>query len=263
MIEVPQKIRLTKFEGLEDSRLTKKFILDEEGYIRKQSAPQFNQGRAQTINLTQLSNIERVSSALDAHECIGLGVFDVDDCQIVSKRDYEDGDHAKGIRTRSKEHLSEPEVKLVLLDYDPDSYMPKELQCASVDGLMAKLVEAIPELEGVGYSGAPSTSAGIYEEGSEVGYPGGGFHVYFAVQGISLSDLQRFLRVRLWNAGMGYISFASNGAMLERTLIDLSVLSPERLIYEARPVLGIGLKQEDRVWTHAKGKAFKGGSDAQ
>ncbi len=263
MIEVPQRIRLTKFEGPEDSRLTKKFILNEESYIRKQSAPQYYKGRAQTITLKGLSDIERVTQSLDTHECIGLGVFDIDDCQIVSKRDFEECDHDQGIRTRSKDHLSEPDVKLVLLDYDPDPYMPQDLQCASVEGLMAKLVEAIPEFEGIGYSGAPSTSAGIYKEGSDESYPGGGFHVYFVVQGVSLADLQCFLKVRLWNAGMGFISFARNGAMLERTIIDLSVLSPERLIYESRPVLGEGLKQKERQWTHVKGKAFKGSSDAQ
>ena len=128
---------------------------------------------------------------------------------------------------------------------------------------MAKMVEAIPEFEGIGFSGAPSTSAGIYKVGSGEHYAGGGFHVYFAVQGVLLADLQRFLQVRLWNAGMGYISFARNGALLERTVIDLSVLSPERLIYEARPVLSNGLKQKERQWTHVKGKVFKGGSDAQ
>ena len=64
---------------------------------------------------------------------------------------------------------------------------------------------------------------------------GGGLHVYISASDVDLLGLQRYLVVHLWIAGLGYIALARNGAMLERCIIDLSVLSPERLIYEAEP----------------------------
>ena len=65
--------------------------------------------------------------------------------------------------------------------------------------------------------------------------------MYIPMRGGTLESLRRWLRVKLWNAGFGYIGFARNGALLERTIVDLSVLSRERLIYAGPPVLRGGL----------------------
>ena len=67
--------------------------------------------------------------------------------------------------------------------------------------------------------------------------------------------------VHLWINGLGYIAFARNGAMLERTVIDPTVLSPERLIYEANPVLGEGLTRRARQWQHRDGIPLSGDFD--
>ena len=253
------KIALTRFEGPEDSRLTKAFKFNEDGSINKVSSPNFSNGEANTVFIDGLSDIETVIGGLTTNECLATGIFDKDSCSIVTKSNFSDSQYETGTRTRSKEHMSQPETGVVLLDYDQDQHMPESLKCNSPDEAMAKLVRAMPELEGVGYSGASSSSNGIIDEKTGSPYHGGGgMHIYIAAEDIELNQLQQYIEVKLWNAGMGFISFARNGAMLKRTLFDMSVLSPERLIYEARPILGEGVGQNLRVWTHVEGKVFTG-----
>ena len=42
--------------------------------------------------------------------------------------------------------------------------------------------------------------------------------------------------------------------MLVRTVVDTSVLSAERLIFESPPILNAGIEQKDRVWMHHPGE---------
>ena len=253
------KISLTRIIGSSGSRLTKKFTLEQDGLIRKEGQPNFFNGTAKTVCIDQLSDIQGITQSLSSRECICTGVYNVDSCSVVTKEKYQKSEDTSNIRTRSKDHLHQPEYSLALLDYDPDKYMPPTFKCDSAKVLMDLMVKAMPELEGIGFSAIGSSSNGIYNNDSGAPYEGGGgLHAYIAIKGVDMEQLQQLLKVRLWNAGFGYISFARNGAMLERTIIDLSVLSPERLIYEARPVLGEGVGQKERVWTHKAGEVFTG-----
>ena len=124
---------------------------------------------------------------------------------------------------------------------------------------MAILCQAAPQLASVAYSGAGSCSSGIRVTATGTAYQGGGgLHVYIVIKGVDLEKLRRYLVVHLWINGLGYIAFARNGAMLERTVIDPTVLSPERLIYEANPVLGEGLTRRARQWQHRDGIPLSG-----
>ena len=85
--------------------------------------------------------------------------------------------------------------------------------------------------------------------------------MYIVIKGVDLEKLRRYLVVHFWINGLGYIAFARNGAMLERTIIDTTVESPERLIYEANPVLGAGLTRRAREWQHRDGTPLSGDFD--
>jgi len=117
------------------------------------------------------------------------------------------------------------------------------------------LTTALPELSGVEYSGRCSSSSGIYKTDTGEPYRSSGLHVYIPFVG-DIKEFQTFMKVKLWNAGLGYIGFARNGAMLERCVIDLTVMSPERLIYEAPPTLSDGISRKQPVWTHQSGSRF-------
>jgi hypothetical protein len=252
-------ITLTKFIGPEGSRLTKCFTLDDDGNIVKESAPMYSNAHAETVHLAQLKDIEQVTAELRSNECIGLGVFDVPTCDIVTMANFNDTDYGSGVRTRSKAHIRQPVTGIVLFDHDVDSYMPDHLMCDSPGDVMTKVKRAIPEFSEIAYSGTGSSSNGIYMTVDDQPYKSGNsFHIYLPVKNIDLDKFREFMKVRLWNAGLGFISFSRCGAMLERTIIDLAVLSPERLVYEARPILGDGIHQKDCAWTHHEGASFSG-----
>jgi hypothetical protein len=86
-------------------------------------------------------------------------------------------------------------------------------------------------------------SAGVHRAGEEP-KPKPGFHVYLPVT--NAADIPRFgdvLGKRLWLAGHGFIALAKNGALLERTLVDGAVFSPERLDFAGLPwIVGEGLE---------------------
>lgn len=246
-------ITFTRFTGPPGSRCTKSFELNAEGELLKDSAPQFGRGKAETVALKGLDKLPDFLDGLSNNECISSGVFDQRFCPVLTQRALTPEKESEGYRARSKQHMTEPDCGLLLIDYDPNPDMPKHLQCNSVTDVMEKLIAAIPELKQVGYVGSTSSSAGLYNSITKEPYSGGGFHIYFTFQGVKLSDIKRLLEIRLWNAGLGYIGFARNGAMLKRTLIDLAVFSPERLIFEAIPTLGDNLAQAPRKWVCKNG----------
>jgi hypothetical protein len=61
-------------------------------------------------------------------------------------------------------------------------------------------------------------------------------HIYVLLQrGIDTPDLIERLHQRLWLTGFGWIAIGAAGQLLERSLIDRTVASPERLIFEGPP----------------------------
>jgi hypothetical protein len=254
-----KSIRFSLLRGRDESVLTKKYHLDEGGGICKINAPNFANGTAETICIEELRGIENVIEGLGTNECIATGIFDSSPCEIVTTGMLDEERLNAGTRSRAKEHMRQPNHGIVLFDHDISPYMPKHLRCDSPDKLMSTLRQAIPQLAMVGYSGTNSCSSGITITATGEPYQGGGgLHAYIVVKGVDLESFQRSLAIKLWNAGFGYIAFARNGAMLERCIVDLTVLSPERLIYEAEPILGEGLSRCPREWQHRDGTALTG-----
>jgi hypothetical protein len=254
-----ESIRFSLLRGRDKSRLTKSYRLNDRGGIRKESAPNFANGTAETVCIEKLSDIESTIDNLKTNECISTGVFDSPSCEIVTKGMLDEESLDSGLRSRTKEHMSQPHLGIALLDHDIGPYMPDHLRCDSPDALMSKLKKAIPGFSFLAYSGAGSCSSGITVTATGEPYQGGGgLHVYIAVNDVDLKALRRYLVVHLCISGLGYIAFARNGAMLERCIIDLSVMSPERMIYEAKPILGEGLSRRTREWEHQDGTAFSG-----
>lgn len=251
-------IRFSRLRGRENAVLTKKYRLDDQGRICKVSQPNFAGGTAETICIKKLSEIDNVIGNLGTNECISTGVFDNPSCEIVTAGMLDQERLDAGVRSRTKQHMRQPPLGVALLDHDNSPNMPAHLRCETADALMAKLKDAVPEFGTVAYSGTGSCSKGITVTATNESYPASGLHVYFPVKDMDLEALRQYLEVRLWKAGLGYISFARNGALLERCIIDLSVLSPERLIYEAKPILGEGLSRLPREWQHRGGTALSG-----
>lgn len=251
-------IQVTRFTGVDGSRLTKAFSLDEAGQICKDNAPQFIDGTARRKQLMQLASVEKLIDTLQPNEAIATGVFDEKKVAIRPAAQITGKLFEAGYRARSLQHMAQPARGLVLLDHDAETYMPQPLRCETPAELVRMLTDAVPEFAELGYSGVQSCSRGVKAIATNEVYAGGGLHVYLEAHDTDLGELRRFLEAKLWLAGLGYIGFARNGAMLPRAIIDLSVLSPERLIFEAAPVLGPGLVQNDRTWQHVEGAPLAG-----
>jgi putative DNA primase/helicase len=138
---------------------------------------------------------------------------------------------------------------LVLLDHDTGG-MPEVVRAeiARRGGFWSTLVSVMPELAEAGHVLRASTSTGISRLDTGMTFPGsGGLHAYVLVQ--DGSDIPRFLR-RLydacWLAGLGWFNYDKNGKLLERSIVDLRVGDPSRLVFEGPPELVPPLVQAPR-----------------
>jgi hypothetical protein len=137
---------------------------------------------------------------------------------------------------------------LALIDFDVKG-MPEAIRVRveALGGLWRALVSVLPALERAPRVMRASTSAGLFYETPElVRFPhSGGMHVYVAVK--DGADIRRFLKAlhqRCWLAGLGWIELSAAGQMLERSLVDVTVGSPERLVFEGSPRVMPPLQQD-------------------
>lgn len=257
-ISTDNKYKITVFSGGENARLTKEYRLDANGKIVKDGTPNFWEGVAETKSLDNLSDLASIIDNLKPNQCIATGIFDISSCKIVPKQGIDSENSEEGTRARTKDYMSQPSLGIALLDYDPSPYMPDNMICHTVKIVIDTIKIACPLFKGIGFIGRESTSSGIFITGQEPPKYNKGFHVYFFLKDISLSALKKYLEVKLWNEGSGYIAFAKNGSMLTKTIVDLAVFSPERLIYEASPVIGPGLSRKELRWIKKDGGPLAG-----
>jgi len=250
------EISLTVFKGQSDSRLTKSFEVANDGTIKKISQPFFSEGVARKRNVANLHDLPQLIDDLSCHECISTGVFDLDERQITTNKMLTEEKTQAGFRSRSLEHMRQPTTGLLLFDHDHCPHMPEHLKCRDANELMVMLTQAIPELEGVAFVGRHSSSAGVFNQANNESLPNFGLHTYIGFSG-DLKAFQEYGKIKLWNAGFGYIGLSRNGALLERTIIDLTVFSPERLVYEAAPILGEGVGRHKNDWVVEGGQIFE------
>jgi hypothetical protein len=135
---------------------------------------------------------------------------------------------------------------LALLDFDTKG-MPATVkaQIAALGGFWKAMVSIMPGIGEIARVQRASTSAGLYHGGTGERFPNNGAHIYVAVA--DGSDIPRFLTVlhqRCWLAGFGWMMLGAAGQMLERSIIDFVVGSPERLVFEGPPRLAMPLKQD-------------------
>jgi hypothetical protein len=153
---------------------------------------------------------------------------------------------------RSKDFLNySDDSSLIMFDHDkagPKAVVENEaaLQSLAPADLIKLIIKFFSEIANAGWVSTPSTSSCIYDkDGKEVRGEGSGSHTYFVVE--NGQDIPRFLEVlgkRLFMAGYGRVEISRSGALLFRTLVDLSVGSPERLDFAAGAVCEDGLVQK-------------------
>jgi hypothetical protein len=135
----------------------------------------------------------------------------------------------------------------MLIDFDRKG-MPRDVveRVENAGGAWNALVGVIAGLGSAGRISRASTSAGIFNAKTEVRFPrsGGEHHYLLVADGSDIPRALSDLHDRAWLNGLGWYMVGSAGQMLDRSLVDKTVGSPERLVFEGPPVVEAPLAQD-------------------
>jgi hypothetical protein len=228
-------------------QLTKKISLSEDGKpLSDGAACWMSKGHAMRTAIANLHTLAAVIEDLKPSQAIALGTLRPDlpdEISIISKKKLNGGEAI----ARSQENIIFRKNKpaLVLLDFDLKE-MPAAVQ-ERLGEFWKTLVAIVPGLSEAAHLVRQSTSAGLYRTDTSERIEGsGGMHGYVVVK--DGGDVDRFLHDfhdRAWLNGYGWWMISKAGSLLERSIIDRSVGSPERLMFEAAPTLVEPLAQDE------------------
>jgi hypothetical protein len=268
----------TAWSGIEITRITKLSPEGQPAVISKKitlqpdntlltdgSLCQLQFGFAKRIPIADENALRALIGGLQSNQAITLGRLRSElgpEVRIASKaildevrKSYPD------VFSRSNDYIEFTAERpgLGLLDADcknrPD-YINMRIEAAG--GLWAVLEKVVPNLTQIQFVYRNSTSSGIFRTNCNPHVQmtnAGGFHFYLFVR--NSTDFPRFLtalRDRLWLEGFGWYEISKGGQLLNLTVIDWSVGSPERLVFEAPPLLDGDLRQDPKqreIITHS------------
>lgn len=243
-----------------DGPLSKRIKLDGRELVSDGSACVMGEGDAVQVKLDGIEDFAKLLNAFSSQHALALGRLPdrvlpatppapgaaAPVVKVVSERNL--GAHPGAI-ARNKKTLTfaQGEQALALIDYDQKG-MPQAVRerIEHAGGVWEALEQATPELKNVARVIRPSTSSGISRSDTGQQFPSsGGVHVYLLVS--DGSDIPRFIAAlhdAMWLAGLGWYVIAKDGSLLERSVVDRMVGSPERLVFEGAPVLEPPLVQD-------------------
>jgi hypothetical protein len=210
-------------------------------------------GTATTVSLPFIK-FGDVVETLTPQKAIALGTIQGaeigQELPVVTVRRLREGKAPAGAISRTQDHFGLPDGPgLILIDIDLKGASPKAR--AAIDaagGPFEAILTVVPALGAAPRAMRASTSAGLSNPKTNEIWPGSdGLHIYIPVQ--DAHDIPRSLRAlhdRLALNGLGWTLLGRSGAILERSLVDVSVGSPERLIFEGAPVIEPPLIQAPR-----------------
>jgi hypothetical protein len=185
---------------------------------------------------------------LGSHEALVLGDHVAEPDRVeITKAERADPSKGRYGRTLETFRFRDGEPAVLLLDYDQkgisDSARALIESSGGFEGAITSLIPTYPTLARVTRA---STSAGLRNEETGENFPGnGGQHVYlFAQNGADIPRFLKDLQKRAWLNGLGWILVAGRGALLTRSIVDVTVGSPERLVFEGPPSILAPLAQD-------------------
>ncbi len=242
-----QAIKISRYTK-DSGPLTKVMRLVDGALCKDGSGCRMNRGKVERCSICSMSELAYLLQSLGLNQAVSLGVTDSDSVKTITTRDKETGD----VISRTKKHIrfrpNEPAFMLFDHDHSRDNAVFADAKAGKgyrPEILIEIIADLFPQIQNVSWLMRPSTSACIYDRnGNLLKGEGSGFHIYLPVK--DGSDIPRFIEVmgkRLILAGYGRIEFSRSGQILVRTLVDLLVGSPERLVFEAGALCEDGLVQ--------------------
>lgn len=242
-------VELTGFTKA-NGRLTKRISLAADGTVKSDSsACIMAQGTAQRLHINDVADLAAVIENIRPEQAIALGALRAglpDKVRIITKQKL-NGQPNVIPRTGADIVFRKQRPALALIDYDQKG-MPLEVAAAMerLGGFWPALTSILPPLRSVAHLIRHSTSAGLFRTDTGDKLPGsGGLHVYLSVR--DGADIERFLKAlhdRCWLAGFGWLMVGAGGQLLDRSIVDRMVGAPERLVFEAAPILDPPLAQD-------------------
>ena len=254
MSTIRQVMEITKISKT-GGPLTKRITLGPNGSLNSDgSACIMSEGQACRFRFGDLVTFSKFIDGLASCEAIALGALraDLQDLvRITTKDRLKDlqGSVPPDLIVRTGDHIiyRPGQPALALIDIDTKG-MPASVKhkIDAISGFLPALASLLPELELAGRAVRRSTSTGIFRTDTRVGLRGSdGLHVFVLVN--DGADVERFLRTlhdRCWLHGFGWLMVGAGGQFLDRSLVDRMVYAPERLVFEAAPVLDPPLAQD-------------------
>lgn len=218
---------LVDFTLLESRSEIRKKYSYENNQLTKQSEAAIARYRATRQSLTPEKFAEFIDS-LTPHQAVCLGLAN------------QNGVTAKaggGRFSRSKDffRFKKGHSGAILLDVDDSNLTANEF---------LNILSGIhPDLQTCSKVVKYSSSAGLYHGDKQL-TPLNKYHIYLFVEDLSDSKrLGKAIYTKLWNLGHGHIKVSRAGSLLDRSVVDRFVWTPERLVFEAAPKLDDGIEK--------------------
>src|ERR1700722_16969708 len=199
-------------------------------------------------------------NSLGSNEAIAIGTLKEgvsDGAHVVSKRNLPEPEQV-GVIARTKDFLIFPKYKAgyILFDIDTKGMLqPIRERIATLGGAWPAIVDAVPKLAGAARVIRKSSSSGISNPETGETRDSDGEHIFVLVSlATAVPDTRKRVHDMLWRAGLGWFVVGAAGQMLERSLVDTAVGSPERLIFEGPVILADPLVQSPRPATAFEGR---------
>jgi len=232
--------------------LTKRISLAADGSLTSDgSACVMSRGTAKRFTFVGVEQFATLIEHFGPHQAISLGGLrpDLPDEVLVKTKRNLNGAQKPGVIARTSDYFvfRPGEPALALVDYDTKGMPPAVAErIEKLGGLLPALMSVLPGLARAGRVERRSTSAGLFRTDTGEKLVGsGGLHVFLPVR--DGSDVERFLKTlhaRCWLAGLGWLLVGVGGQLLERSIVDRVVGSPEHLVFEGPPILDPPLDQD-------------------
>ena len=208
-------------------------------------------GAARVEPMRGVDDFATLINGLSTQEFIALGVIKAEfkprqgeKVRVVSRNVYARLADKKGVITRTLDYFEFPAGAGPMLVDSDFKGMPADVRLKGRPWDV--LVRFFPALGGAARVVRESTSSKLYDAKTGQSFErSGGSHIYLIVQ--DARDIPRATEVifdTLWANGLGWSLVSKGGAVLTRTLIDASVDSPERPIFEGAPAVEPPLAQD-------------------
>jgi hypothetical protein len=232
--------------------LTKTIALQDGRLVNDSSSCRMANGEARRVTIASMEALADLINGFSEREAYALGRLRdglADHVRVVRAEKLNGADDPNAI-ARTLDYLKFSDGPgLALLDLDLKGISPAAKQRMQDCGdYWGALCDVLPAFEVVAAVERASTSSGLRNTETGEAFPdSGGRHLAIAVA--NAADIPRFLsdlHARCWLAGFGWGMVSAAGSFLERSIVDKSCGSPERLIFEGKPIIEPPLEQIGR-----------------